>query len=97
LRFPARGGRDQLKSDLIGQCMGGRDKCWKFQSLDQIKGLTIKSNRKTRGNASIRFALQLQASNTSGNTRRKRGWKYTKQGTGWKIKQVGLLSIRKTG
>ncbi len=34
---------DQLKSDLVGQIMGGREKCWKFQSIDQIKELVIKN------------------------------------------------------
>src|SRR5216110_3343553 len=86
---------DQLKSDLVGQCMGGREKCWKFQSRDQIKELVIKNKTEDAQRRVYTIALQLQATNT--------GWKYAgearveyvKADTGWKIKQVGLLSLQK--
>ena len=47
-----------LKADLIGQCMGGREKCWQFQSLDQIKELAIK-NKAEDSQKRLHTALQL--------------------------------------
>ena len=57
---------DQLKSALVGQCMGGREKCWKFQSADQIKELVIKNKTQDAQKQVYTIALQLQAANVSG-------------------------------
>ena len=86
---------DQLKSDLIGQCMGGREKCWKFQSVDQIKALTIQKKTEDSRKRVYTIALQLQAAKAGGKYSADARVEYTKAATGWKIKQVGLLSIRK--
>src|SRR5438552_11868926 len=56
---------DQLKSDLVGQCMGGREKCWKFQSADQIKELVIKNKTEDAQKRVNTVALQLQAANAN--------------------------------
>src|SRR5437867_3696241 len=84
---------DQLKSDLIGQCMGGREKCWKFQSRDQIKELVIKNKTEDSQKRVYTIALQLQATKTSAKYAAEARVEYTKAGAGWKIKQVGLLSL----
>ena len=34
---------EQLKADLIGHTMGGRERSWQFQSLEQIKELVIRN------------------------------------------------------
>src|SRR5213592_1965064 len=86
---------DQLKSDLVGQCMGGREKCWKFQSVDQIKELVIKNKTEDAQKRVYTIALQLQAANATGKYAAEARVEYTKAGTGWKIKQVGLLSLKK--
>src|SRR5207244_1843539 len=57
---------EQLKSDLIGQCMGGREKCWKFQSVDQIKALTIQKKTEDSQKRVYTIALQLQAAKAAG-------------------------------
>src|SRR2546428_9932237 len=81
---------DQLKSDLIGQCMGGREKCWKFQSVEQIKELTIKGKTEDSQKRVYTIALQLQAGKTSGKYAAEARVEYGKAAAGWKIKQVGL-------
>jgi hypothetical protein len=86
---------DQLKSDLIGQYMGGREKCWKFQSRDQIKELVIKNKSEDSQKRVYSIALQLQAGATGGRYAAEARVEYAKAGAGWKIKQVGLLSIAK--
>src|SRR5437867_11089518 len=86
---------DQLQSDLVGQCMGGREKCWKFQSVDQIKELVIKNKTQDAQKQVYTIALQLQAANASGKYAAEARVEYTKTGTVWKIKQVGLLSLKK--
>ena len=86
---------DQLKSDLIGQCMGGREKCWKFQSRDQIKELVIKGKTENGERRVYTIALQLQATETSSRYAAEARVEYSKAGDGWKIKQVGLLSLAK--
>src|SRR5438128_8676416 len=86
---------DQLKSDLVGQCMGGREKCWKFQSVDQIKELVIKNKTEDARKRVYTVALQLQASNANAKYAAEARVEYTKTGGAWKIKQVGLLSMKK--
>ena len=86
---------DQLKSDLIGQCMGGREKCWKFQSVDQIKELVIKNKTEDAQKRVYTISLKLQAATSSAKYAAEARVEYTKVGTGWKIKQVGLLSLAK--
>ena len=86
---------DQLKSDLIGQCMGGREKCWKFQSVDQIKELVIKNKTEDAQKRVYTIALQLQAANATGKYAAEARVEYTKTGSVWKVKQVGLLSMKK--
>ena len=75
--------------------MGGREKCWKFQSRDQIKELVIKNKTEDSQKRVYTIALQLQAGPTSGRYAAEARVEYTKAGAGWKIKQVGLLSLAK--
>ena len=89
---------DQLKADLIGQSMGGREKCWKFQSLDQIKELAIKNKAEDPQKRVYTLELRLQATKGSAKYSAEARVEYTKDAkaaTGWKIKQVGLLSLAK--
>ena|SRR5213596_324071 len=86
---------DQLKADLIGQSMGGREKCWKFQSLDQIKELTIQHKTENPQTRVYTISLQLQAAKSSGKYSAEARVEYRKTAQGWKIKQVGLLSLAK--
>src|SRR5436189_4811732 len=86
---------DQLKSDLVGQCMGGREKCWKFQSTDQIKELVIKNKTEDARKRVYTVALQLQSASAPAKYSAEARVEYTKAGNAWKIKQVGLLSMKK--
>ena len=96
LAFPMRASEvEQLKSDLIGQTMGGREKSWKFQSLDQIKELVIKTKTEDTQRRVYTIALQLQAANAGGKYAAEARVEYAKAETGWKIRQVGLLSLQK--
>src|SRR6266704_6691760 len=72
---------DQLKSDLVGQCMGGREKCWKFQSVDQIKELVIQNKTEDARKRVYTVALQLQAANAKGKYAAEARVEYTKTGT----------------
>src|SRR6266545_4901186 len=71
---------DQLKSDLVGQCMGGREKCWKFQSADQIKELVIKNKTEDAQKRVYIIALQLQAANATGKYAAEARVEYAKAG-----------------
>ena len=86
---------DQLKSDLVGQCMGGREKCWRFQSADQIKKLVIKNKTEDTKKRVYIIELELQAANANGKYAAEARVEYTNTGTVWTIKQVGLLSLKK--
>ena len=85
----------QLKSDLIGQTMGGRHACWKFQSVDQIKDLAIRDKSESAQQRIYTVALQLEAMPACGKYTAEARVQYDKTGTGWKIKTVGLLSLKK--
>jgi len=86
---------DQLKSDLVGQCMGGREKCWRFQSADQIKELVIKNQTQDAQKRVYVLALKLQAANAKEKYAAEARVEYRKTGAAWTIKQVGLLSMKK--
>src|SRR5437870_8555459 len=85
---------DQLKSDLIGQCMGGREKCWKFQSRDQIRELAIKQKNEDSQRRVYTIALQLQATKASPKYAAEARVEDAKTVAGWKIEQEGLLSLK---
>ena len=86
---------DRLKSDLIGQTMGGRHECWKFQSVDQIKELTVKDKTGDDQKQIYTVALELEAMPACGRYAAEARIEYEKADAGWKIKQVGLLSLKK--
>jgi|SRR5262245_6986343 len=86
---------DRLKSDLVGQTMGGREKCWKFQSIDQIKELVIKNKTEDAQKQVYTIALKLQAAKDSAKYNAEARVEYAKAISGWQIKCVGLLSLKK--
>ena len=88
---------DQLKSDLIGQCMGGREKCWMFQSREQIKKLEIKNKTEDAQKRVYTIALELQATKASRKFAAEARVEYLKLGSVWKIRHVGLLSLKRMG
>ncbi|HTD86646.1 MAG TPA: hypothetical protein VK850_08715 [Candidatus Binatia bacterium] len=86
---------DQMKADLIGQTMGGREKSWKFQSPDQIKQLVIKS-RVEDGRRQVCFlSMKLQATNSTERYAAEAKVEYWRTPSGWKVDHVGLLSLQK--
>ena len=86
---------DQLRADLVGQSMGGREKSWKFQSVDQIKDLAIKNKTEDAQKRVYHIALKLQATRDSAKYSAEARVEYVKTPAGWQIKQVGLLSLTK--
>jgi len=85
---------DQLKADLVGQSMGGRENCWKFQSSDQIKALTIQKKDEDVRKRVYTVALELQAAKDTPRYAAEARVEYARTGSGWKIQHVGLLSLR---
>jgi len=86
---------DQLKSELVGHTMGGREKTWKFQSRDQIKELVIKNKTEDARKRIYVVALQLQAAPGSDKYAAEAKIDCWKAATGWKVDHVGLLSLKK--
>src|SRR3989442_14908206 len=86
---------DQLKADLVGQSMGGREKCWKFQSVEQIKELVIKNKVEDTKKRVYTVSMQLQAANGGGKYAAEARIEYGKAAARWKILHVGLLSLSK--
>jgi hypothetical protein len=85
---------DLLKADLIGQSMGGRENSWKFQSADQIKALTIQKKDEDVRKRVYTVALELQATKDAPRYAAEARVEYLRTGTGWKIQNVGLLSLK---
>ncbi len=86
---------DQIKSQLIGQTMGGRQQCWKFRSVDQIKSLTLKSETTNAHQCVCVIGLRLQATNAPAQYAAEARAVYTRTAAGWKMDHVGLLSLEK--
>ncbi len=86
---------EQIKSQLLGHTMGGRHRSWRFQSLDQIKELTIVAQTQTARQLVCVIALRLQATNAPSEFRAEARVVLTKTNAGWKLQHVGLLSLKK--
>jgi hypothetical protein len=84
---------DQLRSDLIGQTIGGREKCWKFQSVEQIRELVIQNKNEDSQKRVYTLSLRLQATKSSKPYEAEVRVEYTNSPAGWKMKQAGLLKI----
>ena len=85
----------QCKSDLIGKTMGGREKCWKFQSMDQIKELAIQNKQEDGQQRRYSVSLVLQDPRAPGKYKAEALLVYEKADGQWKIKSVGLISMTK--
>ena len=85
----------QMTSDLVGHTMGGRLRCWKFQSIDQIKQLSIEHKDYNARQCTCTIGLLLQATNAPAKYSAEARVHYTKTDAGWKLDQVGLLSLKK--
>jgi|SRR6185436_16387797 hypothetical protein len=85
----------QMKADLVGQTMGGRESAWKFQSADQIKSLKVEKKDEVLNKRVYKVALELQATNNAPRYAADAQVEYTRTGSGWKIHHVGLLSLRR--
>jgi hypothetical protein len=86
---------EQMKSDLVGHTMGGRQKSWKFQSTDQIKELHIKDKKEHAYQCACTIDLELQAANSPTRYAAEARVEYVKTASGWKFDHVGLLSLKK--
>src|SRR5216117_2323254 len=80
--------REQLRSDLVGQSMGGREKSWRFQAVDQIKELAIKDKREDAQTRVYIVSLRLAAANGGGSYAAEARIQYANGATGWRIKHV---------
>lgn len=86
---------NQLKTDLIGHTMGGREKTWKFQSVAQIKDLVIDNQIEAGPFRTYFITLELQDPRVTGKYRAHAQVRYTKVDTQWVIESVGLASMMK--
>jgi hypothetical protein len=86
---------DQLKADLVGHSMGGREKSWNFQSVDQIKELVIQNKVEDTQKRVYTVSMVLQAAKGAGRYAAEARIECAKTADGWRIRQVGLLSLSK--
>jgi hypothetical protein len=86
---------EQLKSDLIGHTMGGREMSWQFQSADQIKDLIIHTKTETAQKRTYVITLELQDPRVPGKYKAEARVLYEKTDTRWQIESVGLMSMVK--
>src|SRR5437867_344417 len=80
---------EQLKADLVGHSMGGRERCWKFQSRDQIKALSVKSRSEDAAKRVVTVSLRLEADRSCGAFNAEARLEYAKENGAWKLRQVG--------
>lgn len=92
---PVAAETEQLKTDLIGRTMGGRERCWMFRSRDQIKELTVRDRSEDATKRLLVVTLRLRADPDCGTFVATARLEYTRQGGVWKLQQVGLLSLVK--
>lgn len=86
---------EQMKSDLMGKTMGGREKGWKFQSPSQIKSLVINKKTESAQQRVYVITLKLQDERVPGVYQAEAVVTYEKKESTWAIKVVGLKSFVK--
>jgi hypothetical protein len=86
---------EQMKSDLMGKTMGGREKGWKFQSVEQIKELTIKDKKEEAGRRVYSITLKLEDPRVSQAFAAEAELTYKQVDSGWQVEGVGLTSMKK--
>jgi hypothetical protein len=86
---------EQLKADLIGHTMGGRERSWQFQSVEQIKELVIRQKTEDARQRIYDITLELQDPRAPGKYKAEARVQYTKTDTRWHIASVGLISLVK--
>ena len=87
---------NQLKADLIGHTMGGRESTWKFQSVHQIKDLTVTGRIESNASKEYFVTLVLHDDKVQGTYLSDAKITYQKGINGkWKVVSVGELSIKK--
>jgi hypothetical protein len=86
---------DQIKLDLVGKTMGGREKGWKFQSADQIKEMNIQDRKEEGDKRVYTLSLTLQDARVPGPYAAEAEATYEKVGSQWKLEVVGLKSMKK--
>lgn len=86
---------EQMKSALVGKVMGGREKCWKFESVSQIKELVIRNKREQGQKRLYSVTLTLQDARDPGLYKAEAEITYEKVDSVWGIKFVGLKRLRK--
>lgn len=86
---------ERMKSALVGKVMGGREKCWKFESVSQIKELVIRNRKEQAQERVYSVALTLQDARVPGVYKAEAEITYEKVDSEWEIKVVGLKSLRK--
>ncbi len=84
---------EQMKFDLIGKTMGGRDKGWKFQSSEQIKELVINDKMEEPQRRVYSITLKLQDPRVPGVYKAEALVTYERTEAKWEIKVVGLKSL----
>ncbi len=86
---------DRIKSDLIGCTMGGREKCWRFQSADQIKDLVVRGERREGHMLVYEITLTLRDPRAGGEYRAEAEAMYEEIDGAWRLRCVGLRSLVK--
>lgn len=86
---------EQLKTDLIGHTMGGREKTWKFQSVAQIKDLVITNKTEVGPLRTYFITLELQDPRVPNKYRAQAQVRYENTNSQWMIESVGLISMTK--
>lgn len=86
---------ERMKSALVGKVMGGREKCWKFESVSQIKELLIRNKKEQARKRLYSVTLTLQDARVPGLYRAEAEITYEKVDSEWEIRVVGLKSLRK--
>ena len=85
----------QLQADLLGHSMGGREKCWAFQTPKQIQRLVIDDRRDVGNLRLYDVSLTLSDQRCGDVFDAKARLTYEKVRSRWELRTVGLLSLER--
>jgi hypothetical protein len=97
--FPTASARagdvENISRDLVGHSMGGRARCWRFQSETQIRGLVVLDQTHSGEQRSYTIRCTLRDPRVRQPYEAKAIVRYRRIDSEWRVESVGLISMVK--
>lgn len=89
------GNVEDITRDLVGHSMGGRARCWRFQSETQIRELRVRDQTDSGDQRTYTIHCTLRDPRVGQTYEAEAVVRYRRVDSEWRIESVGLISMAK--